>query len=56
MARPRTKTAHPISFRIDEEMFSLLEKFHNIGESFKANNSYENVTTINIGGIDTYEE
>ena len=29
MARPRTKTAHPVSFRIDEEMFSLLEKFCN---------------------------
>ncbi len=29
MARPRTKTAHPVSFRIDEDMFNLLEKFCN---------------------------
>ena len=39
-----------------ERLKAYFEKFHNIGESFKADNSLNYETDIDIGGIDADEE
>ena len=42
--------------RVIERLKAYVEKFHNIGESFKADNSLNYETDIDIGGIDADEE